>query len=194
MRPPVKFRVLITIFLFNSLLVSAQVRLISPGSIRNDITKIIQDYPNHFSHITGEELVKNPQSTDFRSAVTLEGSEECIVTRYSSSKKEVYSWKASMLTTEDFETARKKFKSLYSQLNNITVHFTGGAPCQFKGSYEDPTEAKKFTSIILSCNPGNESIKNLKIELLMEYELMERKVKILLYERETEDNERKSVD
>ena len=74
-----------------------------------------------------------------------------------------------MMTTDDFETARKKFKTLYSQLNNLTAHFDGNEVFHFKGSYESPSEEKKFTSSVFSAEPKKESVRNLKMELTMEF-------------------------
>src|ERR1044071_3806756 len=100
---PVKFPVLITIILLSSIPAFSQVRLLPGTSLRNDIETIIKDYPNHFRHIIGDELVKNPQSIDYKSTVIPDGSEDCMITKYSSAKKEVYSWKATMFTTDDFD-------------------------------------------------------------------------------------------
>lgn len=190
---PVKTPVLLTIFLFISALASAQLKSPFTSSFRADMETIIKDYPNHFQSIKGGEISQNPQSTDYKSTVSISGAEECIITKYSSTSKEIYSLTAKMYTTEDFEAARKKFRSIYNQLNNLHVRFTDISSCIFKGPYTIPTEEKKFTSVILSTDKGGESIKNLKIELVMEYEMLEWKIRIIVYEREREDDERGDI-
>jgi hypothetical protein len=94
-----------------------------------------------------------------------------------------------MLTTDDFEAAKKEFRKLYLQLNNLSVSFSNGQPFYFRAPYVTPTDEKKFTTIILQSDPGNETVKNLKVELSMEYELLEWKIKIQVYEREREDTD-----
>jgi hypothetical protein len=166
----------------------AQIKFSFQNPIQSDLEKVVQDLPNQFKHIRGEEVVNNPQSTDYRSTILLKEAEECVVTKYSSRTKEIYSWRADMLTTDNFETAKKKFRALFSQINNLPVNFNNKA-FHFKGQYEQPVEEKSFTSTIFSIDATDE-IKNLKIELSMEYELLQWKIKILVYNREREDNER----
>lgn len=186
----VKTLVLITItsLFFNS--VSAQLKL--PGinnGIAHDIKKVIEDYPNRFIHLMGEMVAEHTQSTDYECNFNVNGAEESIITRYSA-KKEVCSWQALMLTTDDFEKAKQKFKSLYNQLNNLSVN-NNKASFRLRGAYESPDEAKKFTSILFSFEPTNESLKKLKVEVSIQYiEPMEWKVKVLVYDREREDVER----
>jgi hypothetical protein len=178
----------ITSFLFNYS--SAQLKL--PGinnGVAHDVKKVIEDYPNRFVHLMGEMVEEHTQSTDYQCNFNVNGAEESIITRYSA-KKEVCSWQALMLTTDNFEKAKQKFKSLYSQLNNLSVN-TGKANFRLKGVYESPEEAKKFTSLLFSFEPTNESLKKLKVEISMQYiEPMEWKVKVLVYDREREDEER----
>ena len=185
----VKLLVLFTSF-FIAITSNAQIKLPTlTNTIQPQLEKIVKDYFNHFANIRGEETGENPQTIDYSSSVKLNGSEECSITKYSSAKNEVWSWQAVMLTTEDFETAKKKFKSLYSQVNNLSVHFENQDACSFKGDFENPTEAKKFTSVIFSAPENNKIIGPLKIELTMEYKMVEWEVRIMVYGKEREDNE-----
>lgn len=52
----------------------------------------------------------------------------------------------------------------------------------------------KFTSILLSPEPGLELLKKMKVEIILQaVEPMEWKVKLLIYDREREDDERGAV-
>jgi hypothetical protein len=190
---PVKSLVLVTISIVFSAAVYSQIKLPFNNAIQTDIEKVLKDYPNQFKNIRAEELSQNPQSTDYRSAIVLIGAEECLVTKYSSKRKEIYSWQAVMTTTDDFEAAKKQFKSLYNQLNNLTVHLNENQVFHFKGNYESPSEEKKFTSSVFSAEPSSPAVKNLKIELTMQYELLEWKIKILVYGKEREDDEQGEI-
>jgi hypothetical protein len=160
-----------------------------PGNtnITSDIKKVIEDYPNHFVNLLGEVIIQNPQSTDYRCNFKIAGSEECTITRYSG-KKNPASWQAVMLTSDDFDEAKKKFKTLFGQLNNLPFH-----AMHLKGQYESPVEEKKFTAITFAFSPFDESVSKLQVELLMESELLEWKIKILIYGRDRSDEERGEV-
>jgi|SRR5690606_27454921 len=156
-------------------------------NIQQNLSTVIKDYQHKFKNITGNIVDENPQTTEYLSTVWLPGAEECKVTRYSSGKNNVYSWQALMFVTEDFEEASEKFKSLFKQLNNLHVRFGNYKDYRFNGSYIIPTEELEFTSIIFQ-NDAKEA-KKLKLELNINFEFPEWKVKIVLYEKEREDDE-----
>lgn len=192
MKNSVKPLVLLTIISLFCITTSAQLKLPLANSIANDVKKVIEDYPNRFINLMGEIITQHQQSTDYQCNFKVNGAEEAFVTRYSS-KKEVCSWEALMLTTESFEKARQKFKSLYNQLHNMSVKL-GETSYRLKGQYNAPEESKKFTEILFSFEPANEVSKKLRIEISMQYiEPMEWKVKILVYDREREDDERGQI-
>lgn len=84
------YAVISACFLFSISSVSAQLRLpAANNSISNELAKVVKDYPNHFQNITGELIIQNPQSTDYKSTVKLKDAEECIVTEYASKKRTI---------------------------------------------------------------------------------------------------------
>ncbi|MEQ1675470.1 MAG: hypothetical protein ABL876_02140 [Chitinophagaceae bacterium] len=190
MTKSVKSLVLITIsaLFFNT--GSAQLRLPGINGVGNDVKKVIEDYPNRFINLMGEVIKENPQSTDYQCNFKVNGAEESFITRYSA-KKEVCSWEALMLTTENFEKAKQKFKSLFNQLQNLSVMVGEGKPFHLKGTYEAPAESKKFTSIVFSFEPENDTVKKMKVEILLQFIApMEWKVRVLVYDKDREDDER----
>lgn len=193
MKKSVKSLVLITIsaFLFNATM--AQLKLPAINGVAPDVKKVIEDYPNRFINLMGEVKTENAQSTDYECNFKVSGAEEVIITRYSA-KKEVCSWEAVMLTTENFEKAKQKFKSLYNQLNNLGVNLGAVKNYHLKGKYEAPQESMKFTSVVFSFDPETDPVKKIKVEVVMQYHApMEWKVKVLVYDREREDEERGQV-
>ncbi len=187
----VKSLVLITIaaLLFHSSHAQLRLPVISSG-VGSDVKKVIEDYPNRFINLMGEVKTENTQSTDYSCNFNVSGAEEAIITRYSA-KKEKCSWEALMLTTENFEKAKQKFKSLYNQLNNLSVDIGSIKNFHLKGKYEAPEEKKKFTAVLFSFEPTNESVKKLGVEISMQYQApIEWKVKVLVYDKEREDDER----
>src|SRR6266496_1848891 len=134
-------KVLVLFTMGTLILQTTRAQLKLPSLVNNsllpELEKVVKDYFNHFIYVRGEEIGQNPQSTEYYSSVKISGAEECSVTKYSSARNDVWSWQAVMLTTEEFETAKKKFRTLYSQMNNLAVHFEDQS-CSFKGDYETP--------------------------------------------------------
>ena len=191
MNQAVKSLALITISLLCLNPLYAQLKLPSvQAGISQDVKKVIEDYPNQFHNLQGELLIEHPQSADYACNFKVHGAEKAMVTRYSSKNNDVCSWEALMLTTEDFDAAGKKFKALYSQLNHLGVQMPGAGTFHLKGDYEIPTEEKKFTSVIFSFSTEDEAMKRLKVEIVILYEPMEWKVKVLVYNQERADDER----
>jgi hypothetical protein len=132
-------------------------------------------------------VIENPQSADYQCNLKISGAEESIITRYSG-ERNCISWHAVMLTTESFSEAKKKFTSIFNQLNNLSVR-----SMHLKGIYESPVEEKKFASVLFSFDNADESLKKLRVEVMLEADQMEWKVKVLVYDRDREDDERGEI-
>ena len=174
-----------TLFVFS---LSAQVIPIK-NTFQTDIGKVISDYPNGFKNITGDELVKNPQSTEYECLVTVKDAIKCRLIKYSSNVKEIFSWEAEMLKTDDFEAASKKFRTIYNSLQHLSVDING-SPVIFKGDYIKPSESIKFTTIVLDPGAKTPELKHLKLALIMETEMLDWVIRIQVYDKEREDKER----
>lgn len=193
MKKSVKTLVLITSFLSFFLSSNAQLKLPALSAVATDIKKVIGDYPNRFINLMGEIIEEHPQSTDYQCNFKVNDSEECFITRYTA-KKEVCSFEALMLTTDNFEKARKKFRSLYNQLNNLSAELGNSGNVRFKAPYETPDEKMKFTTVVFNPEPAGEETARLRVELTLQFHApMEWKVKVLVYDREREDAERGPV-
>ncbi len=155
-----------------------------------DIKVILKEYPGQFSDIMGTIIQENPQSIEYASKQQLSGAEASSIIQYSSGSKKVYSWQATMLTTEEYDEAAKKYKSLYSQLNNMAVKMKTGVTFYLKGKYASPTDEKKFNSSFLAFEKPDEPIRKMLLEISMQYLFPEWKVSLRIYEKERNDNER----
>lgn len=73
--------------------------------MQTDIAKVLSDYPSGFKNIPGEQIINNPKTIEFESKVSVKEVIGCCVIKYSSNTKDVYSWEAEMLKTDDFKEA-----------------------------------------------------------------------------------------
>jgi hypothetical protein len=97
-----------------------------------------------------------------------------------------------MLTTDDFEEALKKFKSLYNSIQHLTVDINGTST-KLRGEYIKPVEEKKFNSIIFTVPDIYENLEKFRVELTLESEFLDWVVKVMVYEKEREDDERGEI-
>ena len=176
------------LFIFFIFFLSAQVIPVK-NELQTDIAKVVSDYPSGFKNISGEQVMDNPQSIEFESRVSVKEAISCRVIKYSSNTKDVYSWQAEMVKTDDFEEATKKFRTIYNSLQHLSVN-VNGIQAVFKADYTKPTESIKFTTIVFDAGDKTPELKKLKISLTMESEMLEWVIKIQVYEKEREDAEK----
>ncbi|MBB1283359.1 hypothetical protein HRH25_03160 [Flavisolibacter sp. BT320] len=185
--------VLITLLCI-SFTAQAQLRLpgLSNPDIRQALEKVISDYPVDFATLKGEVLNNNPQTVEYASLLQFKSAESNTITQYSG-KEPVYSWQAQMFTTEEFEEVEKKYKALYKDLKAITLTLNRDYSYRLEGAYDTPSESRKFASSVFRLVPGATSLPKVKVELSLQYELMEWKIFLSVYQKEREDNERGKV-
>ena len=181
----------ITFFIYGSLQSQS---VFKPGSnIIIDIKKVVEDYPNRFANITGKLILQNPQSAEYECNFKVNNAEESSITIYSADNKIICSWQALILSTDNFLEAKSKYKNIYNQLNNQAISMEGTGNFHLKGVYREPKEENKFSVSLFTINPMNENIKKLRVEISLQYELMEWKLRVLVYDKEKEDDERGSI-
>ena len=171
----------------------AQLRLpVTNNDLRNNLEKVIADFPNALNSIRGDVVANNPQTIEYATLLQFEGAEENTITQYISNKP-VYSWQAIVLTTEDFEEASKKYKWLYNQLKVMTIKIEDGYSFNLNGEYEAPTDTKKFSTSTFRLTPASTHLPKLKIEAGLQFYFPEWKVTLTVYQKEREDNEKGDV-
>lgn len=178
--------------LLGSVSASAQLRLPIHSALRNDFQKVVAEYTHNFQNIIGRVVNQNPQTTEYASELTLADAQECIITKYSSGSKAIYSWQALMFTSEDFETASKKYKWLYNQLKGSNVYYVKDQ-YTLKGKFEEADESRKFTTSMLTVSAPPEPLKKLKVEVALQFDFPEWKVSLTVYEKEREDDEQGDI-
>ncbi|HVM87441.1 MAG TPA: hypothetical protein VMT76_04585 [Puia sp.] len=167
--------------------------LLAQGTFTNTtsatLEKVIRDYPNRFKDIKGEVIVQNPQTTEYQSRVHVPGSSSCTVTRYNSVKNDVYSWECILLQTEDFNTAKNKFREIFNQIKNSIIKLNGDKPYILNGQYEVPSEEKKFTTVVFELLPAVGEMKKVKIDLSLQAQITEWKLSLSVYDQDMKEDE-----
>lgn len=168
----------------------AQLKLNPVGEFSADMKKVIRDYPHQFSSMLGTVIDENPQYTNYECNLAVQGAETVTITRYSASSKPVYSWQALMFTTEDFNAAKTRYRQLFQKFNNMAVKMDYGETFYLKGKFLEATETKTFASSMLRFELPDRITEKMRLEISLQYELMEWKVRVIIYEKDREDTER----
>lgn len=131
------------------------------------LEKVIKDYPNQFKNIRGEKIPSSAQLTEYKSTINIPGAVSSTITQYPGDDKNIVSWQAILFTTNNFEDAREKYKSLFNQIKNTIVKLEGERPVIINGQYETPVEEKKENSLVFDMLPASGSTQHMKVELTL---------------------------
>lgn len=153
------------------------------------LQQVLNDYQNSFRNIKGSPVSNDPQTTDYSSKIEIPGAVNTVITQYSASEgKDVYSWKCTVLESDDFSAAANKYRETFEQLKNSIIKIDGEKPFILNGSYNAPTEEKRFNSTLLKLLPPSAShFDNVRVELTIEFLVTEWKISLLVYDGEEEE-------
>ena len=156
-------------------------------SIKPDIERVVNDYYGRFFHFLGEKIDENLNTIEYKSKLLPQGALQSTIIQLKN-QRNVYSWQAVMLSTDDFEKAVEKYKELYRQLNGSSITVYGERQYKLKGDYDTPDESRSFASSILEPDVKEKYLRRLKVEVAINYSLPDWKVKILVYEKEADED------
>lgn len=168
--------------IFFTLSIASQSQGVFSNEVNSALQKVIQDYPNHFINLKGKQVPGNLRPVQYHSTVEVPGSVNCVLTHYSATGREFYSWQCVMLESSNFEDAKNRFTELYNQIRNTIVKMEGEKPFILNGKYETPVGDKKVTSIIFQLLPATGNMQRLKVELSLQQYLNDWKITLAVYD------------
>jgi hypothetical protein len=183
-----KIFLLLLIFCAKDLFAQSKLNIFKTApSIKPDIERVVNDYYGRFFHFLGEKIDENLNTIEYKSKLLPQGAIESTITQLKN-QRNVFSWQALMLSTEDFEKAVEKYKELYRQLNGSSISVYGERQYKLKGDYDTPDESRSFASSILEPDVKEKYLRRLKVEVAMNYSLPNWNVKLLVYEKEADED------
>lgn len=169
--------------------VKAQFKL--PLKTSNEISpvlsKVITDFPNDFIHIKGELLEEQPSIINYGCALTMKGMQPGIITQYGYADEHSYSWKNILLETESFTEAKNKFKQFYTQIKK-TESSIEHLEIKLVADYIEPEEFKTFNTIRFKMETMQELLKDVTVELTLQYEMDQWKITMSVFHIEDAGN------
>ncbi|MEO7044005.1 MAG: hypothetical protein ABI091_01770 [Ferruginibacter sp.] len=160
-------------------------------AIKSEVQQLIHAYFQHFDGAKGDTLSQSNGSTIYASKILPPGATESSITQYKPGNS--YSWQATLLRTEDFDKAVELYKKYYQQLNGMTIVMDDKSTSKLGGQFDRPEESRSFASSILELQKVSRGLRLLKVEISMNYSLPEWTVKLLIYEKQADEDMRPTI-
>jgi hypothetical protein len=173
---------LLLICLFFSASSFAQFHLASFNKdVSNALSKVIEDFPNHFNNIRGEVIGADVQSTNYSCTININGADSSIIIQNGEEKDNIFSWKEVVFEADDFNEAKSKFHEYFYKIKGTTA-LIDNEKISFEASYDTPDDTKRFASILFTAHPKIQQLKNVIIDLSMQYLFSGWQISISVYE------------
>jgi hypothetical protein len=153
----------------------------------NAIDSILRDFPQNLRHITGELVLAQGEYENYSSMVQLPGSEDCIITRWHSTKDTTASWQAKMYSGEDFGAAEKCYRQLFRQLKSCYLRLEDSSLAYLKGDWEPVKDEASFTSSTLRLGIDDWRYREVQVEVELVYLLADWAVRINIVSKPPDD-------
>ena len=176
-------------FLLCCVSVKAQFKL--PIKTTNEISpvleKVITDFPNDFANIKGELIEEQPSIINYTCLLNIKGMPPGIISQYGYEDEHAFSWKNELFESTDFTDAKSKFKQFYSNIKK-TVASIEKLEIKLAADYEEPQEFKTFNTIRFKMETMQDLVKDVTVELNMQYEMDQWKITMSVFHIEDAGN------
>lgn len=160
------------------------------AGVRPQVQQLIHSYFQHFDGVKGDTLSQSNGSIIYSSKI-LPGALESSITQHGHGNN--YSFQATLLRTEDFNKAVELYQKYYQQLNGMPVMLDDKSTSKLAGLFDIPEEARSFASSILELQKVNKGLQLLKVEIAINYTLPEWTVRLLIYEKQADEDMRPTI-
>lgn len=164
-------------------------------TIRPQLEKVINDYPNQFALIKGQQNQAEPNIIEYSSKVEMKVAVETKIIGYPANKKINWLWEAKLLVTEDINELKKQYKAYYNDILGKSL-FSKGAnnSIQPSNAYAAPSEELRLWSNQFHINDATGEFSRMVIDLVAEYRNFEWVMYLRVYDKEKDEEMRPSKD
>ena len=170
--------------------VKAQFRLPvvkTPNEISPVLEKVITDFPNDFSNIKGDLLEEQPSIINYACLLNIKGMQPGIISQYGYAAEHAFSWNNVLLETSSFDEAKAKFKQFYANIKKTEASIEK-LEIRLNADYVEPEAFKTFNTIRFKLETMQDLVKDVTVELNMEYEMDEWKITVSVFHIEDAGN------
>ncbi len=161
---PVTLGTLLLMLVINS---SAQLIKPSPASaaFAEKLGIVVKSFQDNYYKVQGE-LISSQNNVDlFQSAISLPGSQQCVIFRFHSTEDSSASWQAGMYQGTAYNEAVRIYKSTCRQVDKAIVNIPGKGSLRFSGKTENPGSTVRFVSSVYTFKTKDELYKHLYAEV-----------------------------
>jgi hypothetical protein len=148
---------------------------------------VLHDFPNNLRHITGELQLAEGEFENYASILQLPNAENCVITRFHSSRDTTASWQAKMFSSEEYGKAVRAYQDLFKKLQACYLRMPDGRMIFLQGKWEPAREEMRFTTSTLRLDTGDWRYQEMKVELELVYELSDWVVHINVISKKPDD-------
>lgn len=164
-------------------------------TIRPQLEKVINDYPNQFALIKGQQNQAEPNIIEYSSKVEMKTAVETKIIGYPANKKINWLWEAKLLVTEDIDILKKQYKAYYNDILGKSLFSKGGNnSIQPSNTYAAPSEELRLWSNQFHINDATGEFSRMVIDLVAEYQHFEWVIYLRVYDKEKDDEMRPTKD
>ncbi len=165
------------------------------SSIRLQLEKVINDYPNQFSLIKGEKSESEPNTIEYKSKIEIKNAVETKVIGYTSKTKIHWVWESKLFVTEDIDVLKKLYKAYYNDISGKSLLSKGNInSIKATGPYDAPSEELRLWTNQFRMNDATGEFSNMVIDLVAEYIGFEWNVYLRVYDKEKDEDMKPTKD
>jgi hypothetical protein len=155
--------------------------------ITEAIDTILRDFPSNLRHITGELVLAQGEFENYASMVQLADAEDCIITRWHSTRDTTVSWQAQLYAGDDFVMAEQRYHQLFRQLHQCYMRMPDSTLTWLSGDWEAPKEGVSFTTSTLQLKTGDWRYREVQVQVELVYNLAEWTVRVNIASKRPDD-------
>ena len=153
-------------------------------SLTEAVERIVSEEPTRLVRLRGELLANNPEAVDYESILKLQGADNCVISVFNTPGDTTACWKATLPAIDDFETAKKTYRSLFESLRAARISsLHPGITYRLDGSFLAASEEKASNSIEFTLTPDEQEFKKIRVQILMNYDMPEWNLSVQIYEK-----------
>jgi hypothetical protein len=159
---------LTAMFLCVGILNAQSLKSVLPASQFSDnLNKVVTDFKNNYYKIQGEELTPEGNMNVYRANISILGSVNSVIYRFSSKLDSTASYQALMFQGEIYEEAMKAYKNTSRLLNKSRLTVGVQTAIGFSGQYIEPEPTVAFANSSFKLNSTDPVYSNFYAEIEM---------------------------
>ena len=171
------------LFIFLHQYLKSQPVIITNNTISKPLAQLIQAYPTGFTGLKGEMVDVGTQSKGYGCIIRIPNAEQGIITRFDEGEDSLFTWTDILFIGENFAKAKQEFKKFYTEIK-ATKFLSENKNIGLKAEYTEPDENIGFTSILFLPESSIESLKNVAIDLSLNYTNEQWEISLSIYNKE----------